>query len=211
MLPLPPPDPIQVGSVFERLVRLGPVKRELARRVEEGQTPVGNVRDVDIYYVVPDSEYLRFLEIMSLLPRSSLVFYGCALRSKFRQSMGSATKCFWRARRFRVLYLSILRHGFVCDRRDVLSIPWVFASGRSVYRVHARHRSSIARFLGIGSMPVLVITPQDLRAVEDLAEPYRSYLDGLPEPDLDLSRRPGGIPDWLAGPNDRPVGEPGTA
>ncbi len=206
LLPSPPPDPITLGQDYERLIRLGPVKKEvLVERVENGHAPFGTVRDVDLYYVVPDREYMSWLEIMSLLPRSSLVFYGCALRSTFRQQFGSAIKCFWRARRFRVLYLSVLKHGLRCDEHDVLSIPWVFAAGRSVHRVHARHRSCIARFLGIGSMRVLVITPNDLRAISELPENYRELLDGLPEPDIDLSRRPSGVPAWLAPSNDRPT------
>ncbi len=194
---LQPAPPTHAGPVFDRLFGLRHVKEAIEKRVENGAPPVGTIRSVDTAYLIPDHEYLLYLEVLSLLPRSSLIFYACALRSKFCASLGSARSCFFRTRRFRLLYFSVLKHGLQCDEQDVLSIPWIFAAGQSVHRVHARHRACMARFLGVGSLPTLVITPQDLRAEEGLSDEERALLDGLPEPDLDLSRRPAGLPNWL--------------
>lgn len=197
-LPPTPPNPLHHSPELQRLREVLWVRVDvLDPLIEKGRSPIGTIRDVDLSYVMPDHEYLEVLDLLCLLPLPGILYYAMAPRSRFCRQFHGVRHRFDRARRFRSLYHSILDKGFQSDPRDVYSIPWILAAGRHTLRLHARHRSALARFFGVGAMPALVVTPSDLLGVDGVPEKYRLILEQLPEPSIDLQHRPAGLPPWL--------------
>ena len=199
-----PTNPMQDSIEWQKLRAVARVKRDvIAPRIANGRAPCGTVCNVDLSHVVPDYEYVMALGLLCLLPQPAPIYYPLAVRTAFCRRYGALLHRFQRARRFRQLYLSIMDNGLQCHESDVLTIPWIIAAGKTTLRVHAGHRSKLARFLGVGAMPVLVLAPRDIASLVDLPEKYREILDQLPEPDIDMRMAPAGIPSWLRGPSAR--------
>ena len=200
ILPAIPPDPLPDSPDLQRLWDVLWVRVDvLDPRIENGKAPCGAIRDVDLGHVMPDHEYIEIFDLLCLLPLPAPLYYLMAPRSRFCRKFKGLRHRVERARRLRDLYRSVLDKGFLCDPKDVHSIPWILAAGQHTLRLNARHRAALARFLGIGTIPVLVVTPRDILALKDVPEKYRSILQDLPEPSIELGRRRAGVPSWLAG------------
>lgn len=151
---------------------------------------VGALRTVHIHYVVPDFHFQRRLDILNLLSKGPIRYYLQAIRTPYFKKFRSLRQGFGRIRNYRKLFNSIRRNGLRSDRDDPLSVPWLFASKESIYRLDGHHRASIARLLGYDTLEVLLFTPKDFQALGSLPASLREAVAGLHEPEVDLSRDP---------------------
>lgn len=153
---------------------------------------IGEHRTVHIHYVVPDFHFRRRLDILKLLSEGPIRYYLRAIRTPYFKKFGSLWRGLRRVRDYRKLFNSIRRHGLRSDQDDPLSVPWLFASKESIYRLDGHHRASIARLLGYDSLEVLLFTPKDFQDLDSLPASLREAVARLHEPEVDLSRDPHG-------------------
>ncbi len=153
---------------------------------------IGQYRRVHVHYVVPDSHFDQRRDILSLLSERPTRYYLQAVRTLYFKKFGSPWRGLRRIWDYRKMFNAIHRHGLRPDRDNPLSVPWLFASKETVYRLDGHHRASIARLLGYDSLEVLLFTPKDLLELGRLPAALRAAVARLHEPEVDLSRDPHG-------------------
>lgn len=87
------------------------------------------------------------------------------------------------------LFRSFKNSGFLTDQNDLSSFIWVFCSegkNKVYYRMDGHHRASVARYLGMEYVPVILITPKDVMNEPDLPSSVRRFLEETSEPVLDI-------------------------
>jgi hypothetical protein len=90
-------------------------------------------------------------------------------------------------RRWRVVYRyhrlirSLEQRGFVYDVKDPSSLPWILLTPSINLRLDGHHRSSAWRKLGHQSLPVLILTPEDVIGLPGVPEEDRAFLRQLLE------------------------------
>ena len=144
------------------------------------------IQKVDIYYVMPDFHYYRRLDFLKLLDCNPFVYYYKAMSTQYFNSVQNIPRAVFRAWRYRRLYFSIKKYGIHFENNDVWSVPWLFASKECIIRLDGSHRASIARYLDYKTIKVLVLTPKDILSLQDIPESYRTFLNSLGEPEINL-------------------------
>lgn len=145
------------------------------------------IREIDVYYVIPDYHYYRRLDFLKLLDRNALEYYMKAPSTQYFNSTRNLLQAFFRAWRFRRLYKSIKKYGIRYNHEDIWSVPWLFASRECIIRLDGSHRASIARYLGYKCIHTLLLTPRTLLNMQDIPDDYRIFFGSLGEPEVDLS------------------------
>lgn len=148
----------------------------------------GEVKRVNIDYVVPEFHFSRRQDILSLLSENSLRYYLAGSRTNYFRAAGSLIAGFRRIHKYRTLFRSIQRRGLLWNEDDANSLPWLFASKECIFRLDGHHRASIARLLGHQSVPVLMMTPKDFRDAVAIDPALREAVAKLHEHDIDLGR-----------------------
>jgi hypothetical protein len=145
------------------------------------------IRDVDIYYVMPDYHYLRRLDFLNLLKSNIFEYYTRAVSTQYFKSVKNPFLAYLRAWKYRRLYKSIKKNGIRSNKDNVWTVPWLFASRECILRLDGSHRASIARYLGYNHIKVLLLTPGTLLNMKNIPDDYKSILNTLGEPEVDLS------------------------
>ena len=153
---------------------------------------VGELRNVHVYYIVPDFHYLRRMEILSLLDKHWFSYYLKASQTTYFRKSKNLIEGIRRLHNFRRLYKSICKHSLVFNNLNIFSVPWLFASRECIYRFDGHHRASIARHLGYRCIMVRLVTPAHVRTLPNLPTRFRSLVNTLNEPDIDLLYPPNG-------------------
>jgi hypothetical protein len=146
------------------------------------------VKEIDTYYVMPDYHYYRRLEILEILNVSLIEYVRKSFSTLYFKSSSNILLAIFRVLKFRWIYKSIVRNGMEFSDDDVWTMPWLFASKDCVLRLDGSHRASIARHENHKTIKTVVMTPKLLLADVDieLTDEYRSFLNNLEEPDVNL-------------------------
>jgi hypothetical protein len=150
----------------------------------------GKVTTIPIERVIPSAKYGPRHELLSLM---DLGF--CACCRHYRQTAyyadqkrrhGAWLAVFKVARYYR-LFRSVRKHGLKFNLVTRENLPVAFCGGDVCFRLDGAHRASVARFIGCGRLPVVMVTPQDVLALPDLPEDVRRFAASLPPPPASLS------------------------
>ena len=153
--------------------------------------PVGTLVYVDTELVIPDHHYALRQDLLRIFERGLVAsLYGAWDSIYFRHQRKRTRSTLWaivKLIRYYRLFRSMSMNGFVGDPNRPEKYPWLFCAAGDHYRYDGMHRASIARHLGMKYMPVLLITPSALLALEDIPNNLRARLSELDDPhELDV-------------------------
>ena len=154
--------------------------------------PVGVLMNVDIDLVIPANHYTIRVDLLEMFDRGPLYTLRNAWRSEyFRHQRKRTRSTVWAVIKvigYYRLFRSMSRHGFSESPANPERFPWLFCADGDCYRYDGMHRASIARHLGMTRMPVLLITPGALLALDWIPDDLRRRLSELDDPrDLDAT------------------------
>jgi hypothetical protein len=171
------------------------------RYVESGE--LGRLARLDVRQVVGDRDYETRSGILHAISGGLLRLLWLAPRTLYweqrRDVRGVGLLRRWRVvYRYHRLIRSLAQRGFVYDAKEPSSLPWILLTPSINLRLDGHHRSSAWRKLGQQSLPVLVLTPEDVIELRGVPEEDRSFLRQLLERPVSRPSPHGGL-QWLQG------------
>ena len=142
---------------------------------------VGRVADVEPADLAPNP---AFADILPMFERGPYHLVRHMRRSRYyeftREVRGlPSVLCVGSVVFYYRLFRSIRRRGFVPDGRRPGSYPWVFRLRDRHLLLEGQRRVSIARYLRLSRIPVVLMGPEDVRRLPGVPDDWRDYFAGL--------------------------------
>ena len=148
----------------------------------------GTVAIMGIKKLMPRYKYEPRFQLLSLMSRGFLACARAFRHTEYyrdqRERHGTWLATFKVGRYIRLLK-SVRTEGlkFNTDTRE--NLPVMFCAKDVYFRMDGAHRASVARFLELETMPVVVVTPEDVLSLQHLPDDIRAFVATLDPPDTD--------------------------
>ncbi len=130
---------------------------------------IGKIVEYPVEKIIPTAEFNAYdKDILELFDKG---FLQVAMNVKntgyfhiqtIKRNMSLKKRLRWIYKYYK-LYVSIKKRGYRLTGKGLADYPWVFESAQLTMRLDGHHRSAVATHLKLNKIPVLLVTPQDLK------------------------------------------------